>query len=85
METGFLANREKQSAMIRRIEIIGEAAASVAQGSPLKPCGFSRSFVLFHGLDANPCGMGSWRYGKEIEEPQGYNSNPALHLNHCGF
>ena len=25
METGFLANREKQSAMIRRIEIIGEA------------------------------------------------------------
>jgi hypothetical protein len=28
------------------------AEASAAQGSPFKPCGSSRSFVLFHGLDA---------------------------------
>jgi uncharacterized protein with HEPN domain len=78
-KTGFLANSEKQDAAIRRIEIIGEAAASVAQGSPFKPCGFSR--YLFFSMVS----MQSLRHRflggteKEIEEPQGYSANPALH------
>ena len=36
METGFLANREKQSAMIRRIEIIGEAITHADRCNPSK-------------------------------------------------
>src|SRR5262249_22223710 len=66
------------------------AIATAAQASPSKPCpstslravslsngGFSRSFVL-SWPGCSPVGV---RGGtkKEVEEPQGYNSSPALH------
>ena len=36
-ETGFLGNREKQDAVIRRIEIIGEAAAHLTETTRYTP------------------------------------------------
>jgi hypothetical protein len=64
------------------------ARASVAQGSSFKPA--LRLFKIFcllsSGLKSNLRGIRDERRGlmrtarKEMERPQGYNSNPALHV-----
>jgi hypothetical protein len=70
--------REARSVEVEKRQFVASRhdLCTVAQGSPFKPCGFSRLFKSLSpeaGSEKSPQGYNG------IEQPQGYNSNPALH------